>query len=106
MKVFFSLAILTLSLCATYLQAENIRIPIGQQGQESSVAVPTTGMKKADVDAKFGAPNSKTEPVGNPPISRWSYDEFVVYFEYDHVVRSVKVFKPQQPQQPQQPDTE
>jgi len=105
MKVFFSLAMLALALCAGSLQAENIRIPIGQQGQESSIAVPSTGMKKADVEAKFGAPNSKTEPVGNPPISRWSYDKFVVYFEYDHVVRSVKVFKPQL-QQSQQPDAE
>jgi hypothetical protein len=27
--------------------------------------------------------------VGDPPISRWVYDHFTVYFEYDKVLHSV-----------------
>jgi len=27
--------------------------------------------------------------VGKPPISRWEYPGFVVYFEHEHVIHSV-----------------
>jgi hypothetical protein len=27
--------------------------------------------------------------VGKPPISRWEYPGFIVYFESDHVIHSV-----------------
>lgn len=75
--------------------AEEIRIPIGQQaGDESSVRVPAKGMTKEHVKATFGEPIEASEPKGNPPISRWSYNDFVVYFEHDHVIHSVRVFKP------------
>lgn len=88
----FLFLILGLSgISSTY--AEEIRIPIGQQSQESSIAVPRTGMKKAEVEKRFGMPLEQTAPVGSPPISRWVYADFVVYFEYDHVIRSVKTFK-------------
>ena len=75
--------------------AEEIRIPIGQQaGDESRVQVPDKGMTKERVKATFGEPIETSEPKGNPPISRWNYNDFVVYFEYDHVIHSVRVFKP------------
>jgi hypothetical protein len=72
--------------------AEDIRVPVGQQAQDSGVDVPKTGMTKANVRAKFGDPLQESAPVGEPPISRWTYSEYVVYFEHDHVIRSVRTF--------------
>lgn len=46
-------------------------------------------MTQASVESKFGAPNSKVAAVGEPPISRWEYQNFVVYFEYDRVIHAV-----------------
>jgi hypothetical protein len=41
------------------------------------------------VESRFGAPTRRAAAVGTPPITRWEYPGFVVYFEYDHVVHSV-----------------
>lgn len=66
--------------------------------QESSMAsekpvvnmvMPTKKMTMSQVMAEFGEPNQKFEPVGDPPISRWVYDDYTVYFEYKHVVHAV-----------------
>ncbi len=50
---------------------------------------PTRGMTAANVEAKFGAPDAKVAPVGDPPISRWEYKDMVVFFEYDRVIHAV-----------------
>jgi len=50
---------------------------------------PTRGMTEERVRASFGAPQSTVAAVGDPPISRWEYAEFVVFFEYDRVIHSV-----------------
>ncbi len=52
-------------------------------------ARPARGMTMARVESRFGAPISKGAPVGDPPITRWEYADFVVYFEYEHVIHSV-----------------
>ena len=50
---------------------------------------PTRGMTQASVEAKYGAPSSVRAPVGDPPITRWVYADFVVFFEYDKVIHAV-----------------
>lgn len=50
---------------------------------------PTRGMTQARVEARYGEPQSREQPVGQPPISRWEYGDFIVYFEYDKVIHSV-----------------
>ena len=50
---------------------------------------PTRGMTATSVEAKFGVPDAKVAPVGDPPISRWEYKDFVVFFEYDRVIHAV-----------------
>src|ERR1700736_2836875 len=57
--------------------------------KESDVVTPARGMTMDQVSTKFGAPVSKTPAVGKPPISRWEYPGFVVYFEHEHVIHSV-----------------
>ena len=50
---------------------------------------PTRGMTQQAVEASFGAPQDAREPIGDPPITRWEYANFVVFFEYDKVIHSV-----------------
>ena len=50
---------------------------------------PTRGMTQERVQANFGAPQSTIAAIGDPPISRWEYAGFVVFFEYDKVIHSV-----------------
>ncbi len=50
---------------------------------------PTRGMTQASVEARYGAPQKADAAVGDPPISKWHYKKFVVYFEYDRVIHAV-----------------
>ena len=50
---------------------------------------PMRGTTQAQVESKFGSPVSKKAAVGDPPISRWEYQDFTVYFEYDRVIHAV-----------------
>lgn len=48
------------------------------------------GLTKDQVEAHFGEPQTRRDAVGDPPITRWDYDSFSVYFEYDRVLRAVQ----------------
>jgi len=50
---------------------------------------PQRGLTKADVAGKWGDPAAEKAAVGQPPISSWEYDNFVVYFEADRVLHTV-----------------
>jgi hypothetical protein len=66
---------------------------LDMQGTAGAVAGdgrPASGMTQASVEAAYGAPAAKVAPVGEPPIARWEYAEFVVYFEYDRVIHAVR----------------
>jgi len=55
----------------------------------SGGARPSAGMTADSVESTFGAPEAKVAPVGDPPITRWEYKDFVVFFEYDRVIHTV-----------------
>lgn len=50
---------------------------------------PRSGASMAQVSAQFGEPTSVKEAVGEPPITRWIYPGYTVYFEHQHVVNVV-----------------
>ena len=59
-----------------------------------TVELPRRGEQMAQVERRFGAPQQRHPPVGggspqHPPITRWDYPEFSVYFEHHHVVNAV-----------------
>jgi len=58
-------------------------------GQFYNKNKPQKGMSKAQVRKRFGEPQQSLNAVGNPPISRWRYAEFTVYFEHNHVIHAV-----------------
>ena len=60
----------------------------------AQVHLPKRGSSMQAVSASFGAPARKFPAVGGgsrhmPPITRWEYPTFSVYFENDHVVDAV-----------------
>ncbi len=55
----------------------------------SGVETPQRGSSMSAVEARFGAPANKSSPVGNPPITKWFYPNFVVVFEHDKVLHAV-----------------
>jgi hypothetical protein len=80
--------VLTVGL-AGFATADMVAADNGIAVKESDVNTPTRGMTMSQVASKFGEPVTKVAAVGNPPISRWEYSGFVVYFEHDHVIHSV-----------------
>lgn len=57
--------------------------------------LPSRGSLMHSVEAEYGAPATKHAPVPaigtkqNPPITRWDYPQFSVFFEHNHVVHAV-----------------
>lgn len=50
---------------------------------------PHRGSTMAQVESQYGAPSNRHAAVGNPPITRWDYPQFSVYFENDRVLHAV-----------------
>lgn len=51
--------------------------------------VPANSMTMSVVRDSFGEPEQILNGVGVPPITRWQYPEYVVYFENDQVITAV-----------------
>jgi hypothetical protein len=56
---------------------------------QAELTAPGRGLSMAQVESRYGTPTQKVSPVGNPPIARWVYPTFVVYFEGHHVIHAV-----------------
>ena len=63
--------------------------PAASAGQSAKGPARGTSMDK--VEATFGAPTHRAPAVGQPPITRWDYPGFVVYFENRLVIHTVGV---------------
>ena len=82
----------SLALAAPLASADTLLIQRAQAAQGKDM--PTRGASMAAVEARFGAPQRKYPAVGGggrhtPPITRWQYESFSVYFENSHVVNAV-----------------
>ncbi|MCG8669914.1 MAG: phosphodiesterase [Pseudomonadales bacterium] len=71
------------------VSADTVAVPLGQQGN-TTVETPRRGLNKPQVEQRYGSPNDKVPAVGEPPISRWVYSDYTVYFDTDYVVHSVR----------------
>ena len=87
-----TLLIAALFSVSAFICADEVRIALGQQG-DVSISKPHKGQSKASVEAQFGEPKESKEAKGQPPISSWQYNGFVVYFESDVVIHSVLIHK-------------
>lgn len=75
------------------VRAEVLDLP-PSAGTATTIDKPVKGSTMAAVERHYGAPVKKYPPVGGghphqPPITRWDYAGFTVFFEHDHVVDAV-----------------
>ena len=92
-------ALLVFGLLASNVQAEVLHIPISQQGN-LNLKMPAQGDQQSQVIQQFGQPRTRHPSVGQPPISRWDYPGFSVYFERNSVINSVQTHQPRNPSTP------
>lgn len=69
------------------LQADRLLIDV--LGEERFSGLPRNGESMQQVERRHGPPRERVQPVGDPPISRWIYDRYTVYFEHDRVLHTV-----------------
>lgn len=90
---------ITLLLTMPLAGADTLLMDGIDASQPSAHTRPARGMSMDAVQSAFGSPSARQEAVGAysecaaarycPPISRWDYPGFVVYFEYEHVIHAV-----------------
>jgi len=51
---------------------------------------PARGTSMDSVLSQIGEPEKKLDAVGQPPITRWVYSDYIVYFEHQTVIHAVK----------------
>jgi hypothetical protein len=86
-----ALAIMAAPTLAIPVMADDVAMPAqsGAAATTTPVTTPARGITMAKVEAQFGAPTERHAAIGKPPITRWDYANFSVFFEYDHVVHAV-----------------
>ena len=82
-----------LALSAVPARGQELQLATPAAGR-AAVETPSRGTSMTQVEARFGAPSERYAAVGQPPITRWVYPSFVVFFEYSHVVHAVAVAPP------------
>ena len=85
------IALALAALWGTLAAAEIVVVDDQIQVRPSTVERPARGLTMTAVEAKFGAPQTRHEAVGTPPITRWDYAGFSVYFENDRVIDAVAI---------------
>lgn len=87
-----NLLALVLMSFGTIALADDVAMPSANDSApqvSAPVKLPPRGSTMNTVEAAFGAPSQREPAVGEPPITRWDYPAFVVYFEHDKVIHSV-----------------
>ena len=74
--------------------ADTIVVNDQVQVRASQIASPKGGLTMGEVEKRFGAPVTRHPTVGggspqHPPITRWDYNGFSVFFEGERVIHSV-----------------
>ena len=92
MRLFYVTALALLSAgISLNTAADVVQMPgeSPQMGESQPMAMPVRGMRMDQVRVQYGEPREIKPAVGDPPITRWVYDGYTVYFEYSYVIQSV-----------------
>jgi hypothetical protein len=81
--------LLTALAAATPVLAETLSTDTGNPAAAGDH--PNRGSTMATVQGRYGEPSNRHATVGEPPITRWDYPQFSVYFENDRVLHTVLV---------------
>ncbi|MEO1116946.1 MAG: hypothetical protein AAFX75_03625 [Pseudomonadota bacterium] len=85
-RTIVSAALLSLALLSAPAGADELDVNTDALVDASA---PQRGMTMQRVSERWGEPTRRVAAVGEPPISRWQYDGFTVYFEHDRVIHTV-----------------
>jgi hypothetical protein len=80
---------MTFAAIGTAARADVLLLDGIEMNAATAASRPKSGTSMAAVESTFGAPTEKHAPVGDPPITRWDYPGFSVYFEHQLVLHSV-----------------
>lgn len=83
------LSLLLAASIGTASAADTLLLDGIEQAAATAGSRPARGITMERVEALFGEPTEREAPVGDPPITRWEYPDFTVYFEYDRVIHAV-----------------
>jgi hypothetical protein len=83
-----------LLLAASGAQADTLLLDGIEVDRQSLDTRPRPGMSMQAVESAYGAPAERHAAVGGsaveqPPITRWDYPSFSVYFENERVIHAV-----------------
>ena len=80
-----------LAACAVSAMASAETVVINGQLHVAPTTVPHPHRSQTmhQVEQRFGTPEKRYAAVGRPPITRWDYPDFSVFFEYNRVVHAV-----------------
>jgi hypothetical protein len=84
-----TLLVFALTIGSAAVRADTLLIDGIAVDQQSATSRPKSGMSMANVEAAYGTPTEKHGAVGEPPITRWDYPGFSVYFEHETVIHTV-----------------
>ena len=88
-RVLFVLLAATALHTLPTVSAETLLIEELNRSQVSAQERPKRGMSMKVVESTWGQAIAKRNAIGEPPITRWVYSGFVVFFEYDRVIHAV-----------------
>ena len=80
--------LLSLSLLLPLMTHADVLV-IEHVQQSTGQDKPRNGLTMAEVESRYGAPREKRPAVGEPPITQWVYEGYVVYFEHERVIHAV-----------------
>ena len=83
------LAAVLLAAPAGFSQADVLLLDGVDQSRSVQQTRPARGTSMQAVEARFGSPTTRRSAVGDPPITRWEYPGFTVFFEYQYVIHAV-----------------
>lgn len=94
MQTRFLAALLCGCAAAGSALADTVVVNDQVQVRESRIDRPKRGATMSEVEKHFGAPVTRHAAVGggsphHPPITRWDYSGFSVFFEGERVIHSV-----------------
>ena len=89
-KVLLTVMICFGAIASKVIYADVLSIPDSEQSTDVDLVLPARGMSMDEVSNDFGNPLNVIDPVGTPPITRWTYENFTVVFEYQYVIHAVK----------------
>jgi hypothetical protein len=83
-----------LFLAVPSVHADTLLLDGIERDAQSKSLRPSAGMSMTAVESTYGAPSQRRGPVGgdvaqHPPITRWDYPAFSVYFEREVVIHAV-----------------